>query len=145
MQLTSEKSCGQRSVLEQGIPLARVARDRGLALRSARRWAGRYRREGLVGLARKTRSDRDKRHLSATLRQGIEGLALRKPRLSVAAIHRQAIAIAERLEERPPSYSSVYALVRELDPALLTLAHEGSKAYGDTFDLIHRHEATRSW
>ena len=25
---------------------------------------------------------------------------------------------------------------------MLTLAHEGTKAYGDAFDLIHRHEAT---
>jgi putative transposase len=127
--------------LEQGIPLARVARDRGLALRTARRWAALYRRDGLAGLARKARSDRDKRHLSAVLRQGIEGLALQKPRLSVAAIHRQAVTLAERLGERPPGYGSVYTLVRGLEPALLTLAHEGSKAYADTFELVHRHEA----
>ena len=65
--------------LEDGVPLARVARDRGLVLRTARRWVDRYRREGLAGLARKGRSDRGKRHLSDTLRQAIEGLALKKP------------------------------------------------------------------
>ena len=131
-----------RPFLEEGVPLARVARDHGLALRTARRWVGQYRREGLAGLARKGRSDRGKRHLSATLRQGIEGLALRKPRLSAASIHRQAVAIAERLGKSPPSCNTVYALIRELDPALLTPAHEGMKAYADTFELIHRHEAT---
>ena len=52
-----------RSSLEEGVPLARMARDRGLPFRTAQRWAGQYRREGLAGLARKERSDRGKRHL----------------------------------------------------------------------------------
>ena len=39
-----------RPFLEQGVPLARVARDRGLALRTARRWAALYHRDGLAGL-----------------------------------------------------------------------------------------------
>ena len=97
-----------RPALEEGVPLARVARDRGLALRTAARWAGQYRREGLAGLARKGRSDRGKRRLSDTLRQAIEGLALKKPPLSAASIHRQAVTLAERLGEPPPSYGTVY-------------------------------------
>src|SRR4051794_31297019 len=130
-----------RPHLEEGVPLARVARERGLALRTATRWAGQYRREGLAGLARKGRSDRGKRRLSDTLRQAIEGLALRKPALTAASIHRQAVALAERLGESPPGYDAVYRLVRDLDPALVTLAHEGTKVYADAFDLVHRHEA----
>jgi putative transposase len=93
-----------RPCLEEGVPLVRVARDRGLALRTAQRWASQYRREGLAGLARKGRSDRGKRHLSDTLRQGIEGFALKKPPLSAASIHRQAVLLAERLGEPPPTY-----------------------------------------
>jgi len=34
------------------------------------------------------------------------------------------------------------AIVRDLDPALVTLAHEGTKAYRLAFDLLHRREAT---
>jgi len=131
-----------RPALEEGVPLARVARERGIALRTARRWAGQYRRDGLAGLARQGRSDRGKRRLSDTLRQGIEGLALKKPPLSAASIHREIVTLAGRLGESPPGYSSVYAVIRELDPALITLAHEGTKAYSEAFDLIHRHEAT---
>ena len=131
-----------RPSLEQGVPLARVARDRGLALRTARRWAAQYRREGLAGLARKGRSDRGKRHLSDKLRQAVEGLALKKPPLSAASIHRQAITLAESLGEEAPGYDAVYSLVRDLDPGLVTLAHEGTKAYTEAFDLVHRHEAT---
>ena len=131
-----------RPSLEEGVALARVARDRGVALRTARRWAAQYRREGLAGLARKERSDRGKRRLSDTLRQAIEGLALKKPPLSAASIHRQAVALAEHLGEAAPGYDAVYNLVRALNPALRTLAHEGTKAYSDAFDLVHRHEAT---
>ena len=95
----------------------------------------------LAGLARKKRSDRGKRRLSDTLLQAIEGLALKKPRLSVAAIHRQVIDPAERIGAVRPTYYAVSATVRALDPALLTLAHEGTKVYADAFDLDHRHEA----
>src|SRR3954454_11558089 len=106
-----------RPFLEEGVPLARVARDRGVALRTARRWAAQYRREGLAGLARKERSDRGKRRLSDTLRQAIEGLALKKPPLSAAAIHRQAVTLAERLGEPAPTYRIVHAVISDLDPA----------------------------
>ena len=42
---------------------------------------------------------------------------------------------------RPPSYSLVYDIVRQLPSALTTLAHQGSKAYHQRFDLLHRREA----
>jgi putative transposase len=131
-----------RPFLEEGITLARVARERGLVLRTARRWVDRYRRQRPAGLARKERCDKDRPRFSAALRRAIEGLALQKPHRSAAAIHRQAVALAEVLGEPPPSYGFVYALTRRLDPALMTLAHDGSKAYADAFDLVHRHEAT---
>lgn len=38
-----------------------------------------------------------------------------------------------------PSYATVRAIVRGVDPALTTLAHEGSAAFRDRFGLIHRH------
>src|SRR5207237_1304264 len=38
-------------------------------------------------------------------------------------------------------YSIVYERIRKLEPALLTMAHEGTKAYSDSFDLVHRREA----
>ena len=41
----------------------------------------------------------------------------------------------------PPSYGVVYSLIRELAPALVTMAHEGMKAYCESFDLVHRVES----
>jgi len=130
-----------RPFLEENVPLTQVAADCNISLRTARYWVKRYRRSGLAGLIRKERNDKDERKLSHELQQIIEGLALRKPRLSAAAIHRKAVETAKARGDRSPSYDVVYSLIRKLAPALVTMAHEGTKAYSESFDLVHRTEA----
>jgi putative transposase len=130
-----------RPFLEDGIPLTQIADEQGISLRSARYWVKRYRKDGLVGLTRKERDDKHQRKLSPDLQKIIEGLALRKPRLSMATIHRKAAEAAKNRGERAPSYSSVYRVIGKLEPALLTMAHEGTKSYSDRFELVHRREA----
>ncbi len=130
-----------RPFLEDGVPLTRLARERRIVLRTARRWVERYRKNGLVGLVRKERNDKDERKLLPELQQIIEGLALSRPKLSAAAVHRKTIDAARKLNVNPPSYGVVYSLIRELAPALVTMAHEGMKAYCESFDLVHRVES----
>jgi putative transposase len=127
--------------LDRNVPLARAARDGGVALRTARRWLSRYRAEGLAGLVRPARGDAGQRKLSADFTSLIEGLALRKPRPSVAALHREVTKIAMEREIAAPSYATVHAIVRAIDPALATLAHEGAAAFRNRYELIHRHRA----
>ena len=112
-----------RPFLEDGVPLTQIAREQGLVLRPARRWVNRYRKEGLTGLARKERGDKDKRKLTPALQQLIEGMALRKPRMPVATIHREVTETAKKLGQEPPSYKVVHAVIAKLEPALVTLAH----------------------
>jgi putative transposase len=71
----------------------------------------------------------------------VEALALQKPVPSIATIHRKVAAIATAQGLHVPSYDVVHDIVRQLDPALVTLAHEGSKAYSATFELLYRREA----
>lgn len=130
-----------RPFLEDAVPLTHVARREGIPISTARRWVARYRRDGLAGLGRKARHDREQSRLPKALREAIEGLALRTPRLSVATIHRQAATLARRLEVPTPSYSTVYELVRRPGPALKEMAHHGTKHYRDAFELVHRREA----
>jgi hypothetical protein len=78
-----------RPFLEDGVPLTQIAQGQGLVLRTARHWVDRYRREGLTGFACKEWNDKDTRKLAIPLRQLIEGLALRKPRMPTATIHRE--------------------------------------------------------
>jgi len=60
--------------LEDGVPVARLAQERGIALRTAERWLQQYRRHGLSGLVRKTHANRGQRKLQPELQQLIEGV-----------------------------------------------------------------------
>jgi putative transposase len=130
-----------RPHLEHEVSLARAARHAGIATRTAKRWLSRYRADGLAGLARPVRSDARSRKLPADFAQLIEGMALRRPRPSVAAIHRQTVKIAKEQNASAPSYATVHAIVCDLDPALTTLAQEGQAAFRNRYELIHRHRA----
>jgi putative transposase len=132
-----------RPSLEDGASLTRIARAQGLELRTVQRWLTRYRVNGLAGLVREPRSDRGLPRLSAELRKLVEGLALQRPPPTAAFVHRQVASVAAEQGWPVPSYACVYDVIRKLDPALATLAHEGAKAYREEFDLIHRREAAR--
>ena len=95
----------------------------------------------MASLGRAARADRGRSRFPEPLRLLVEGLALRTPAASAAHVHRQVSAVAEREGWPVPSYSSVYAIIRGIDPAMATLAHEGSKRYKEVFDLVHRREA----
>ncbi len=125
------------------VPLARLVREHGIALRTAQRWVAGYRRHGLAGLVRGSRNDRGRHRLPPEVQLLIEGLALRVPRPSITAITRQVGSIARNHEWQPSSYGTVCAVVRHLDPALVTLARQGPKAYRARFDMIYRREAAR--
>jgi len=127
-----------RPAVEDSVPLATAARHAGVPLRSAQRWLTRYRNGGLAALARSTRSDRGSRHLPAELVTLIEGLALRRPRPSIASITRWTQQAAGTNGWPAPSYSTVYAIVTGLDPHLLTLAHDGPAALRDRYELVYR-------
>ena len=132
-----------RPCLEDGVPQTRLAADQGIPLRTVRRWLRAYRQHGLAGLARAPRRDRHTRTFPARLIALVEALALRTPRLSAAAVHRQVVRVATDQGWAVPSYSTVYAIMRGLDPALTTLAHDGTSAYRDAFELIQRRTASR--
>jgi len=127
--------------LNEGVLLAEAARHAGVPLRSVQRWLARYRAAGLVGLVRAKRADMGKRKLPAELVALVEGMALRKPRPSIAAMHRRMTALATQRNWTPPSYGSVYGIVRRLSPAMVTLAQNGPAAFRDRYELIYRHRA----
>lgn len=129
-----------RPFLEEGVPLTQIAQQHSLLLRTLQSWVQRYRHDGLVGLARKGRTDRGKRRVRSELEKLIEGLALRKPRPTMSYIHRQVTSVAKTNGWKAPSYGFVKLVVSQLEPALVTLAHEGTKAYQDEYDLLFRRE-----
>jgi putative transposase len=74
-----------RPHLEEDRPLRSVAFEASIPYRTALRWVGGYRRNGLAALVRKSRTDQGGRRLaSQTLIQAIEGLALERPLLPMS-------------------------------------------------------------
>src|SRR6266540_6936087 len=132
-----------RAYLDDGVPLTHVAAQSGIPHRTLQRWLARYRAGGLAGLARAARADRGRSRFPEPLRLLVEGLALRTPVPSTAHVHRQVAAVAEREGWAAPSYSTVYAIIRGIDPALRTLAVEGAKRYAEVFELVYRRQASR--
>ena len=132
-----------RPHIEDGVPLSRVAADAGVALRSTERWLARYRDGGLVGLARSSRADRGERRLPEPLVGLIEGLVLQKPAPSLATVHRMVCSVAAAQGWPKPSYASVRGIAGALDPAAVTLAQQGDKAYRQGYDLVYRRQAER--
>lgn len=126
--------------LEGDVPLARAAAAAATPLRTAQRWLHRYRSTGLVGLA-PTHRRPDGRRTNPELVRLIEGMALRRPRPSLAAVTRRAAHAATRQGWAPVSYTTVRAIVTDLDPAMITLAHDGAVAFRDTYELVYRRRA----
>ena len=90
--------------VEQGVPLAHLVHQQGIALRTAQRWVALHRQYGLAGLAHRARRDRGhQRGLRPELKQVIEGFALRNPPPTVAFVHRQVSAVALRHGWRVPT------------------------------------------
>ncbi|MBA2396413.1 MAG: transposase [Ktedonobacteraceae bacterium] len=135
-----------RPALEDGITQAQVARTHDISKSTIGRWVKRYRENGLAGLAdAHVRSDKGtSRRLPAEAVTLIEGLALQTPPRTTAAIHRQVCTLAQARGWNVPSYDSVYRIIKKLDPALLTLAHQGAAAYREEYDLLYRREATHA-
>jgi putative transposase len=130
--------------LEHGRELRSVADGSGVCFRTLQRWVAQYRRSGLAALARKSRFDRGNRRIvSPRIKAAIEGLALERPPIPVTSIYRQVRQFAEASGEPMPGYGTVYALVRALPNSLMVLAHQGTRAYSENFDMVHRREASK--
>lgn len=128
-----------RPALEEGVSQTQIARDHQMALSTVRRCIKSYRDKGLAGLAPVSRSDKGKsRSLPEQAITLVEGLALQTPPRSAAAIHRQVVEIAKAQGRKPPSYERVRLIIKNLDPALMTLAYQGAAAYREEFDLLSR-------
>jgi putative transposase len=131
-----------RPHLEQDVPLARVAVEASIPLRTAQRWLSRYHRFGLIGLTRAGRADLGKRRgLSSELCRFAEGLALQRPPFGPGAIFREVCRVAREKGEVPPGYHTVYSIIRAIPEDMRTLAVDGEKAYRNAYDLVHRREA----
>lgn len=132
-----------RPHVQDGVPLARTARDAGVPPRTAQRWLAAFRIGGLAALGRQPRADAGRLRTQAELVEVIQGLALMRPRPSVATIARKTAALAAMRGWSTPAYSTVRQIVAAIDPHLLCLAHDGPTGFRDRYELVHRRQAER--
>jgi putative transposase len=75
--------------------------------------------------------------------EAIEGLALKKPPLPLTSVHRQAKQFAQLIGEPAPTYWVVRDIVLHLPNDLRTLAQQGTRRFGELYEIVHRREASR--
>lgn len=128
--------------IEDNVPLIRIAEESSKSYITLCRWVKQYKEYGLSGLAKKRRADSGKhRKITDEIKLFIEGLALTKPQLSTAAIYRKVVNLSNKNNWYTPGYKTVYNIIKNVDPALITLAHGGSKAYRDKYDLLYNRKS----
>ncbi len=130
--------------LEGSVSLTRIVEGSGKSLRTLRYWVARYKKDGLSGLATPIRPDVGKHRVREELRALIVALALKSPKLSATLIHEDVQETAQHKGWHVPSYRQVLGIVRTIDPQLSKLAHEGTQAHKDAYDLLVRYEASGS-
>ena len=129
--------------VEDEIPLAELARESKVSLRTLERWHRSFQDGGIAALDPRPRVDAGRRRTAAETVAFIERLALTKPRPSLATLHRLAVADARQRNAPAPGYSTVRDIVSALDPGLVTLALEGPASYRDRHELVYRRRAER--
>jgi putative transposase len=129
--------------VEDEIPLADLARETKVSLRTLQRWHRSFQSGGIAALDPRPRIDAGRRRTAAETVAFIERLALTKPRPSLATLHRLAVADARYRRTPVPGYSTVRDIVNALDPGLVTLALEGPASYRDRHELVYRRRAER--
>src|SRR5262249_45013542 len=59
----------------------------------------------------------------------------------IATVYRQVRRFSQGIGGKAPSYGTGFNIVRSLGADIITLAHEGTKAYKNSFELVHLREA----
>lgn len=128
--------------LEDNTTIREISNNEKISYSTLYRWVKKYRENGLTGLVDERRSDNGKgRIVKDEIKLLVEGLALQKPKPSIASIHRKIVKIAETKDWRKPSYTTIRNIIKGIKPSVITLAHEGDKAYKDNYDLLHSRKA----
>ena len=115
------------------------ANEVGCSERALWNYAAAYRRDGLAGLARKQRSDKDTSHgISPRMRKIILGLRLtRRKRLRVRAIHHEACIRARLLGEPEPSERQVRLICASINEADTWLSEGEEKKFKDKYAITY--------
>ena len=127
-----------KSFLENNTTLKKLVETEKVSYSTISRWVKNYRLNGFIGLIDKRRNDKGKnRVINDELKALIEGLALKKPKPSIASVHRKVSVVAKRENWYIPSYEAVRKVIKNIPPDIAILAQCGTKAYKNKHDLLY--------
>jgi len=130
--------------LQGNASLASIAKANDVSVRTVGRWLKNLEQKGFSGLKRNIRVDLGKSSIPPNLKGLIEGLHLQSPPMPASTIHRKIQDVCKEHSWSVPSYSTVYGILKALEPSMVTLAQEGRKAYKEKFDMVLTREADRA-
>ena len=134
-----------RPALEKGnISQAQVARTHSLLLahrNSIVDQALSRKGTGWIGPCQTLVRQRESRRLPDRSITLVEGLALQTPPRSAAPFIARSAPLPMNKDGSLLVMIAVRQIIKNLDPALVTIAHEGPAAYREEFDLLYRRES----
>ncbi|MCH5584889.1 Mu transposase C-terminal domain-containing protein [Shimazuella sp. AN120528] len=120
-----------------------ISKDKNIPIRTIQSWVQKYSLHGLKGLVRKERSDLGKVRIRKEVTDEVERLILANKNVSITSIHRKICHSCKEKKIEKPSYSQIFSVAKSIAPALKKLAHEGKNEYQNSYDMVHRMEASR--
>lgn len=125
------------------LKLHDIASNKQIPIWTLTLWLKKYRQNGLLSLARKQRHDKGIiRRCTNELIQSIEGLYLKNPTLSRKNIHTLVQKYCSLNNIKAPSYRTVCRIIDNISDDIILLSTKGSKAYKQSYDLLHRWSAS---
>jgi len=130
--------------LNNNCSLKSISKKSSVPLRTLSSWVAKYKRNGLIALARQSRKDKGGlRKLNKKIIELTEALYLEYPASSCANIYRLLLNYCEKNKIIPPSYRNVCKIISLVPDDLATLSHHGSKVYKQKYDLLCIRESER--
>lgn len=130
--------------LNSSCSLKSISKKNNTPLRTLSSWVEKYKREGLLALARQSRKDKGVlRKLNQEIVKITEALYLEYPASSCANIYRLLLNYCERNKITAPSYRNICKIISLIPDDLITLSHFGSKVYKQKYDLLCIRESER--
>lgn len=130
--------------LNNNCSLKSISKKSNIPLRTLSSWIEKYKRDGLLALARQSRKDKGAlRKLNQEIVKIIEALYLEYPASSRANIYRLLLNYCEKNKITVPSYRSICKIISLIPDDLTTLSHFGSKVYKQKYDLLYIRESDK--
>jgi len=130
--------------LNHSCSLKSISKKSNIPLRTLSSWVEKYKRDGLISLARQIRKDKGVlRSLNQEIVKLVEALYLEYPASSCANIYRLLLNYCEENKITVPSYRNICKIISLIPDDLTALSHHGTKVYKQKYDLLCIRESER--